>query len=172
MDGLAGFFMVINAAEENNQWNRVVWRRTTVLCFWSLATLALDALNNNVILFVYNIMGNIITNTSTQIFGLDKILKEKKDKKRIYPIPVRGRGLYGFVRLMNDYKRVWYITYTESLHIHIVPATIIYGFFYQFINNRRGHLHRKFHLNRHLTFKDIGIRAHEAIQVQFSINDF
>ena len=46
-------------------------------------------------------MGNIITNTSTQIFGLDKVLKEKKEKKRIYPIPVRGRGLYGFVRLTN-----------------------------------------------------------------------
>jgi hypothetical protein len=48
-------------------------------------------------------MGNIINGTSQQIFGLDKLLKEKK---RIYPIPVRGRGLYGFVRLMNDYKRV------------------------------------------------------------------
>lgn len=54
--------------------------------------------------FIYN-MGNIINGTSQQIFGLDK-LKEKKEKKRIYPIPVRGRGLYSFVRLMNNYKRV------------------------------------------------------------------
>ena len=57
-------------------------------------------------------MGNIITNTSTQIFGLDKIIEKREEEiklkqKRIYPIPVRGRGLYGFVRLMNDYKRVW-----------------------------------------------------------------
>ena len=50
-------------------------------------------------------MGNIITNTSTQIFGLDKIIKREEEiklkQKRIYPIPVRGRGLYGFVRLTN-----------------------------------------------------------------------
>jgi hypothetical protein len=49
-------------------------------------------------------MGNIINRTSTQIFGLDKKEEDKKIKqKKIYPIPIRGRGdLYAFVRLMND----------------------------------------------------------------------
>ena len=53
-------------------------------------------------------MGNIINGTSKQIFGLDKIIEKRQEeeqsklnKKKIYPIPIRGRGLYGFVRLMN-----------------------------------------------------------------------
>jgi hypothetical protein len=65
------------------------------------------AKKNNVIIFVYNIMGNIINGTSKQIFGLDKIIEKREEElrklrqKKIYPIPIRGRGLYGFVRLMN-----------------------------------------------------------------------
>ena len=62
-------------------------------------------------------MGNIIKITSAQLFGLDKdkIIgqgqekeekeeKEEKNRKKkfIYPIPLRGRGLYAFVRLMNE----------------------------------------------------------------------
>ena len=52
-------------------------------------------------------MGNIINGTSKQIFGLDKIIEKREEElrklrqKKIYPIPNRGRGLYGFVRLMN-----------------------------------------------------------------------
>jgi len=52
-------------------------------------------------------MGNIINCTSKQIFGLDKILAKREEEerklrqKKIYPIPIRGRGLYAFVRLMN-----------------------------------------------------------------------
>jgi len=64
-------------------------------------------------------MGNIIKITSAQLFGLDKDkiigqMQEKKEKeeeekeekirkkKFIYPIPLRGRGLYAFIRLMNE----------------------------------------------------------------------
>ena len=53
-------------------------------------------------------MGNIINGTSKHVFGLDKILKKREEeeqrlrKKKIYPVPVRGRGLYAFVRFMND----------------------------------------------------------------------
>ena len=68
-------------------------------------------------------MGNIIKITSQQLFGLDKdkpieessghprqqgvkqgqeIKKRNNTKKYIYPIPLRGRGLYAFVRLTNE----------------------------------------------------------------------
>ncbi len=52
-------------------------------------------------------MGNIINGTSKHVFGLDKILEKREEeerklrKKKIYPVPVRGRGLYAFVRFMN-----------------------------------------------------------------------
>lgn len=68
-------------------------------------------------------MGNIIKITSQHLFGLDKdklieesrghphpqgvkqgqeIKKRNNIKKYIYPIPLRGRGLYAFVRLTNE----------------------------------------------------------------------
>jgi hypothetical protein len=51
-------------------------------------------------------MGNIINGTSKQIFGLDIIEKREEEErklrqKKIYPIPIRGRGLYAFFKLMN-----------------------------------------------------------------------
>ena len=49
-------------------------------------------------------MGNIINGTSKNIFGLDIKREEEQRKlrqKKIYPVPIRGRGLHGFVRLMN-----------------------------------------------------------------------
>jgi len=60
-------------------------------------------------IFLYQIihkMGNIINGTSKHVFGLDKILEKREEeklrKKKIYPVPVRGRGLYAFLRFMND----------------------------------------------------------------------
>ena len=47
-------------------------------------------------------MGNIITFTSQEVFGLDhKVLANKKERKKIF-VPatsiIRGRGLYSFIR--------------------------------------------------------------------------
>ena len=49
-------------------------------------------------------MGNIIKGTSQHVFGSDKILHkadEPKTPKKIYPMPIRGRGFYAFFKLMN-----------------------------------------------------------------------
>ena len=112
-------------------------------------------------------MGNIITFTTQQVLGLDqKVLAQKKkgEEKKMVVHPARticrGKGLYSFFR-----RIVWF------LHIHIVPAAIIYYFFYQFIDNRRGHLHRKFHFDGHFAFKDVGVGPHQAVQVQLGVND-
>lgn len=44
-------------------------------------------------------MGNIITFTSREIYGLDKILVKPIEKKRLVPQKyiVRGKGLYSLV---------------------------------------------------------------------------
>jgi len=45
-------------------------------------------------------MGNIITFTSREIFGLDKLLVKPIEKKSFVPQKniVRGKGLYAFIR--------------------------------------------------------------------------